>query len=201
MAETGTEPEGTAWSSAPRYSLASDVLATLALVVLALGWFLFPRSLHVPGDAYLGGASPHLLIEQVDASTTDATGRLYRRLRADALRRASPGEKSMLARPRLTVYPANGARWHFEAETGEVSPDGKNIYLPGPVQGRRGALHPIEIESRDLRIMATENYGVSDAPSTIRGAAFEARGTGLKIWLEDGRIEFLSEARGYMRPQ
>ena len=91
--------------------------------------------------------------------------------------------------------------WHFEAETGEVSPDGKSIYLPGPVLGRRDAVEPLEIDSRDLRIMATNNYGESDEPTTIRGTTFEARGTGMKIWLDEGRIDLLSDASGVMRPR
>ena len=49
--------------------------------------------------------------------------------------------------------------------------------------------------------MATNNYGESDQPATIRGTSFEARGTGVKIWLEEGRIELLSDASGIMRPR
>ena len=171
------------------------------LALIAIGSFVFPRALHWSGGGRLAGSPPHLLIEQVDASSTDASGRLYRRLRADELRRAAPNAKSMLIRPRVTVFPANGPRWHFEAETGEVSPDGKTIYLPGLVLGRRAAAEPLELASRDLRIMATDSYGESDAPATVRGRAFEARGTGVKIWLDEGRIEFLSDARAVMQPR
>ena len=67
--------------------------------------------------------------------------------------------------------------------------------------GRRDAVEPLEIDSRDLRIMATNNYGESDEPATIRGTTFEARGTGMKIWLEEGRIDLLSDASGVMRPR
>ena len=134
-------------------------------------------------------------------STTDPSGRMLRRLRAHELRRESPGAKSVLVRPRLTVFTEAGARWHFAAETGEVSPDGENIYLAGPVQGRRDAVQPLEIDGRDVRIMTTNNYGESDEPATVHGAAFEARGTGLKLWFEEGRIELLNDARGTLRPQ
>ena len=134
-------------------------------------------------------------------STTDSSGRLYRRLRAHELRRESPGAKSVLVRPRLTVFTEAGASWHLAAETGEVSPDGENIYLAGPVQGRRDAVQPLEIDGRDVRIMTTNNYGESDEPATVHGAAFEARGTGLKLWFEESRIELLSNARGSVRPQ
>ena len=188
-------------SPAPRHSLAWEILATLGAIFLALGWFAFPLSLQSPGSAPPLGTPPHLRIERVDALTTDPTGRLYRRLRAGEMRRMTPGAKSVLVRPRLTVFPATGPIWHFEAETGEVSPDGKNIYLPGPVLGRRDAIESLEIDSRDLRIMATNNYGESDEPATIRGTTFEARGTGMKIWLEEGRIDLLSDASGVVRPR
>lgn len=188
-------------SPAPQLSLAWEILATLGVIFLALGWFAFPLSLQSPGSAPPLGTPPHLRIERVDALTTDPSGRPYRRLRADEMQRMTPGAKSVLVRPRLTVFPATGPMWHFEAETGEVSPDGKNIYLPGPVLGRRDAVEPLEIDSRDLRITTTNSYGESDEPATIRGTTFEARGTGMKIWFEEGRIDLLSDARGVMRPR
>ena len=201
MAETPPEQGSNARSPAPRLPLAWEIFATLGAVFLALGWFAFPLVLQSPGSAPPPGTPPHLRIERVDALTTGPTGRLHRRLRADEMRRMTPDAKSVLVRPRLTVFPATGPMWHFEAETGEVSPDGKNIYLPGPVLGRRDAVEPLEIDSRDLRIMATNNYGESDKPATIRGTTFEARGTGMKIWLEEGRIDLLSDASGVMRPR
>ena len=188
-------------SPTPRHSLAWEILATLGAALLALGWFAFPLPLHSPDSTPAPGTPPHLRIERVDALTTDPSGRMYRRLRADEMQRMTPGAKSVLVRPRLTVFPAAGPMWHFEADTGEVSPDGKNIYLPGPVHGRRDAVEPLEIDSRDLRFTATNNYGESDEPATIRGTTFEARGTGMKIWLEEGRIELLSDASGVMRPR
>ena len=162
----------------------------------AAAWFLVPRSL-VPADPVpLSGSAPHLFIEEVDVSVTDASGRMHRRLQAEALRREVPGGTSVLVRPRLTVFSDGIAMWQFTAATGEVSPDGENIYLPGPVRGKRGPAKPIEIDSRDVRIAIADSYGESDQPSTIRGAAFQARGTGLKIWLDEGRVELLNDARG-----
>ena len=194
-------PPGREGDARPGRSVASEVLASVAVACLALAWFAFPLPLHSPGAASSPGTPPHLLIENVDALTTDPAGRMYRRMRADELRRMTPEAKSVLVRPRLTMFPVAGPRWHFAAASGEVSPDGKNIYLPGPVQGRRDAVEPLEIDSRDLRIMALNNYGESDQPATIRGTSFEARGTGVKIWLEEGRIELLSDASGVMRPR
>lgn len=184
-----------------RHPLALDVVASVLVALLAFGWFVFPLPLHSPDSAPPAGSPPHLLIERVDSLTTDPSGRPYRRMRADELRRMAPGGSSMLVRPRLTMFPAAGPKWHFEADSGVVSPDGKTIYLPGPVRGRRDAVARLEIDGRDLRIMAAENYGESDEPATVRGSAFEARGTGVKIWLEEGRIEFLSDASGVMQPR
>ena len=186
-------------SLASRHFPGRGTAATLAATVLALGWVSFPLPLQPPGSAPAPETPPQLHIRHVDTLTTNPSGRLYRRLRADEMQRMAPGMKSVLTRPRLTVFPTTGPRWYFEADTGEVSPDGKNIYLPGPVVGRRDAVEPLEIDSRDFRIMATSEYGESDQPTTIRGTTFEARGTGVKIWLEEGRIDLLSDASGIMR--
>lgn len=171
------------------------------MTLLALGWGVFPLPTHSPDPVPSPGTAPYLSMEQVDSMTTDPSGRMYRRLRADELSRTVPGAKSMLVRPRLTVFPATGPSWRFEAENGEVSPDGKNIYLPGPVRGRRDAAEPLEIDGRDFRIMTANDYGESDEPATVRGPSFEARGTGVKIWLEEGRIELLGDASSVLRPR
>ena len=188
-------------STRSSHPVALETLPTLSLALLALGWFVFPLPLHPPDPAPSRETGPHLSMEQVDSLTTDPSGRLHRRLRADELRRMVPGAKSMLLRPRLTIFPEAGPSWRFEAESGEVSPDGKNIYLPGPVQGRRDAVEPLEVAGRDFRIMDTNGYGESDEPATVRGASFEARGTGVKMWMEEGRIELLSDAGSVMRPR
>lgn len=184
-----------------RRSGALASLANVAGLLLALGWLVLPLPLHLPDSDPSPGTRPHLLIEQVDSLTTDPSGRIYRRLRAAELRRMTPGASSMLIRPRLTMFPAAGPRWRFEAERGEVSPDGKNVYLPGSVRGRRDAVEPLEIDGRDFRIMTASHYGESDEPATIRGDSFEARGTGVRFWLEEGRIELLADARGVLRPR
>lgn len=132
-------------------------------------------------------------------ATTDSSGRMHRRLQAEELRREVPGGESFLVRPRLTVFSGGEPLWNFTAERGEVSPDGENIYLPGPVRGRRGPVQPIEIDSADVRIMAAKSYGESDQPSMIRGRAFQARGNGLKIWLDEGRVELVNDARGTLQ--
>ena len=172
---------------------------TLLAVFGAVAWLAFPRSPAPDGSAALPSASPYLFIEEVDVSATDDAGRMHRRLQADALQREVPGGTSILLRPRLTVYSNGEPMWRFTAETGEVSPDGETIYLPGPVKGRRGPARPIEIDSSDVRIMVADSYGESRQPSAIRGAAFQARGTGLKIWLDEGRVELLNDARGSLQ--
>ena len=168
--------------------------------VCGLGWLLLPRLLSsTPSPPAV--PAWHLLVEAVDTATTDSSGRLYRRLRADELRRAAPDAKSELIRPRLTLLPETGKIWRFTAERGEVSPDRENVYLSGPVHGRRGPARPLEVESRDVRIMVSKSYGESDGPSTIRGTGFETRGTGVRFWLEEDRVELLSDAHGVFRPQ
>ena len=192
----GAQAVGGERSPAPRRASRWKRGFTFLAVCGAAAWLAYPRSPTPVGSAPVASAPPHLFIEKVDVSATDDSGRMHRRLQADTLRREVPGGKSILLRPRLTVYAGGEPMWRFTAETGEVSPDGENIYLPGPVKGRRGPARPIEIDSSDVRIMVADSYGESQRPSAIRGAAFQARGTGLRIWLDEGRVELVNDARG-----
>ena len=169
-------------------------------IVCGLGWLGLSRVPAPPAPAPPAAAAvPHLLVEEVYVVTTDRTGRVHRRLRADELRRAHPGAKSELVHPHLTVLPETGPSWRFTAESGEVSPDRENVYLPGTVRGRRGTVQPLEVESRDVRMMLSKNYGESGEPSTVRSKGFEVRGTGMRIWLEEDRVELLAETRTVFR--
>lgn len=182
---------------------AASRLRTLGWAALAavcgLGWIALSRVPAPPAPASPAASAPHLLVEKVDVVTTDRTGRVHRRLRADELRRAHPGAKSELVRPDLAVFPAAGPGWRFTAERGEVSPDRENVYLPGAVRGRRGAARPLEIESRGVRVMLSQGYGESSEPSAVRSAGLEVRGTGMRIWLEEDRVELLAETRTLFR--
>lgn len=162
----------------------------------ALVWLLVVPRAGPPPPPDPAETAPHLLIQDVEISTTGPSGRVVRRLRADEVRRAGPDADTRLVRPRLTVFPGNGASWRFTAERGELPPGRRSVRLPGPVHGHRGGTRPLRIDSRDVRIVLPDGYAESDDPSTIRGTGFESRGTGMRIWLEEGRIELLSETRG-----
>ena len=138
-------------------------------------------------------------LEEFDLLMIDPSGRIFRRLSVREARRDHPDAAYVLAEPRLRVFSRTGATWFLAAENGEVYPDGETIYLAGQVTGRRGAASPLEIDTRDVRIMPMSDYAESAAPTTIRGAAFEVRGEGAKIWLDEGRIDLLNEARGTLQ--
>ena len=169
--------------------------------VCGLGWLLLPRPAVVHPLATCrarvvsaGRGRRHRYHRLVRAPVTGACART-------SLRRAAPDAKSELIRPRPDVASRDRKIWRFTAERGEVSPDRENVYLSGPVHGRRGPARPLEVESRDVRIMVSKSYGESDGPSTIRGTGFETRGTGVRFWLEEDRVELLSDAHGVFRPQ
>ena len=67
------------------------------------------------------------------------------------------------------------------------------------MRGRRGTVQPLEVESRDVRMMLSKNYGESGEPSTVRSKGLEVRGTGMRIWLEEDRVELLAETRTVFR--
>lgn len=142
---------------------------------------------------------PDLLIEAIEMAVTDRSGRLVRRIRAASLRRMTAGGPSELERPRLELFQELGASWRFEAQSGEVSPDMKTIHLAGEVRGRRATGPRFELDTSEVVILAPRNYGETDRPAVIRGERYEARGTGLRVWMDEGRAELLADANGTYR--
>lgn len=174
-------------------------------MMVAAGWFIVPEFLPLFEQRTPGGTQtttvaegfepgPDLQVQKIDISSLDEAGRLHWRLLADNLEQATPEDESLLTRPELRLRTAKeDASWKFVADGGKVSPDGNTVHLPGEVSGELDTNPSLEFRSSDVRIEIAGGYGKTEAPTMVRRGGFVTRGKGAKFWLDEGRVEFLSE--------
>jgi len=142
---------------------------------------------------------PDFFIEDVISTMMDAEGKPLYRLQAAAINHY-PDDKSLaLGAPRVEYYRRQLPPWTAESEAGRVYDDGRQVFLDGKVTMHRPAegTQPItELHTRDLLILPEDDYAETTASVRITSGASELKGTGMRIYLDEGRLELLANGEG-----
>ena len=164
----------------------------------ASGWVL-----HVldPGDVPAPAPrSPGALRAYMENSVTvemDDAGRPRRRIAARYME-FHHDDTVALSSPYYVLYRAGGEPWHVRSERGRVSADGDIVWLLGKVDIWRNdgsGARNLEIRTEDLKVLSESGYGETGKPVTIRTPASESKGVGLRAFLDENRLELLSQVR------
>ena len=130
----------------------------------------------------------------------DDTGRPKRRLEAD--RMVYRADRTvMLTNPYYVLYRTEREPWHVRSERGQVSPGGNVVLLTGGVDIWRNdgdGARNLDIRTEDLRVLPESEYGETAGPATITMPASTSTGVGMRAWLDETRIELLSEVRTHV---
>ena len=109
-----------------------------------------------------------------------------------------PNTNSTLKAPSLVFYKDKQATWTLHAERGEVSPDGKEVWLLGKTTLLRHAQrYPMEILTRDVRVLIETEYAETSAPTTIISHKDKNYSLGVQINMPTGQVDLLSQVRGH----
>lgn len=181
-------------------------LPGVLLVVLALGsaWFLnhLKRS---DGEADGGQRhNPDFFMRDFSTVRMGTNGLPERELRAEHMVHYPDTDSSELARPHLVIHQPPRPPWHVGAESGWVSPDSEVVLLQGRVriwQESRDRAGQIEIHTRDLRVLPESLYAETDRPVSIRAAGSETKSVGMRVFMQEHRIELLSQVLTYFEPR
>jgi lipopolysaccharide export system protein LptC len=170
------------------------------LFALAVGsaWLI-----HVldPGRLAPVAAPAHVPDFYLDKFTTvhmDGEGNPKRRLEGARLAHYPDTDSNEIRAPYMVLYHPTREPWHVRAERGWVSGAGDVILLLGEVHVWRDSsshTREVDIRTRDLRVLPQSEYGETDKPVVIRTRNAELRAVGMRAWLDDNRIELLSQVQ------
>ena len=175
-----------------RHSMLIMLLALAAFSAWLLD-FLNPEQPPERGDRT---RVPDFYMEQFSTLTYDVDGQPYRHVRGEHMAHFADTGTSEFVQPRITIHTPAGPPWQVRSERGWASSNEDVLLLLGEVNiwrendlGRR----LMEIDTRDLRVLPDTGYGETDQPVTIRRGSMTSRGVGMRAYLEDDRLELVSQ--------
>ena len=176
------------------------VLAVALVTAIASGWML--HSLDVGKTAAAGDPpdAPDAYMERFVTVEMDGTGRPKRRLEADYMSYHAD-ETVELTNPHYVLFRSEGEPWHVRSERGRVSADGTVVKLLGKVDIWRNDAsggRSLDIRTEHLTVRPAAEYGETREKVTIRTPTHTSTGVGMRAYLDETRIELLSQVRTHV---
>jgi len=149
--------------------------------------------------------APVLIIEQFRAVRLNVAGLRESVIAAPRLAQLPNNLGTRIEQPALDWYQPDGRthKWRLQAEQGWVSADQQSVRLEGEVTMVRTAdsgQTPMTITTRDVLVRPDERYVETAAPTRAVTPQGEFRAVGVRAWLDEERLELLSEVRGTHEP-
>ena len=177
--------------------------AVLVCIAVASSVWLVQLGEREEQVARFEGHAPEMTMEEFDVIDMGKDGSPLRRLSAAYMAQYIDTQTKELTRPHLVVYQDDAQPWHVASKRGWVSADNDVLMLLGKVDiwrnypdGRR----EIHIETEDLRVVPDEEYAETELPVTISTPESLTRGTGMRAYLGESRVQLLSSVRTTINP-
>ena len=141
--------------------------------------------------------APDAYMEKFVTVEMDDAGRPRRRLEADYMEYHAD-RTIELSNPHYVLHRTDGQPWHVRSERGEVSANGAVLQLLGKVGVWRddaSGIRGVDIRTEHLTVWPESEFGATGERVTIRTPATTSTAVGMRAYLDETRIELLSEAR------
>lgn len=170
----------------------------LLLLAMSTTWLLSQLDSHPVGKSPALDESPDYYIEDFQMTSMDENGQPKRRLAAEYMEHYPNTNIKKLTSAYLVMYQSASPTWHVRAARARVSADNQVIDLLGEVriwrEGMSG-VRDLEVETEQLTVYADSHYGETLKPVVIRTAHSESHGTGMQVYLDEGRLILKSQVR------
>ncbi len=170
------------------------------LVVLAVASSLWLADLgQPPGEVKrFAGRAPDLTMRGFEVTSMGEDGNPLRRLSATYMAHFRDTDTKELTQPHLVIYQEGAEPWNIASERGLVSAGNDVLMLLGQVsiwRDRPDGKREITIETEDLRVLPREDYAETELPVRISTPESFTRGTGMRAYLGESRVQLLSEVK------
>jgi lipopolysaccharide export system protein LptC len=125
-------------------------------------------------------------------------GKLQYDMTSDKVEHVKASEITLLTKPDLQMYRGTPLPWHIQSERGEVNPDGTQVELIDSVRIARtdDKQRTTIITSSRMTVFPQKQYAQTEQAVRIDGAGGVTTAKGMKAYLNDGRMNLLSNVRG-----
>ena len=176
----------------------------LVLLFVFSSWFLNHLSKHERIQPAALAHDPDYYMEDFTTLTMNQDGTPKNKLFADYMAHYQDDDTTELLEPTLEIYRNDKPPVIVTADKGWVTTDNEVILLTGNVYLRENdnaGLLKLEVITSDARILLKQDYAETDKPITINGKRSTVKSVGMRAYLQEERIELLSNVRGKIEPK
>lgn len=176
------------------------ILLLIALLLVAIGyWNIRPESFMQEAPVSQGSQSPiDFYVTNSRTVQYQPDGKRNYELTTEKMEHVKASDVSLLTRPDLLSYRGSQLPWHVTSERGEVGPKGEEVELIDNVKVERTDAkgRPTVITSSRMTVLPEKDYAETHQPVRIVAANGVTTATGMKAYLDEGRVLLLSNVRG-----
>lgn len=176
------------------------LLVLVAALLVAIGyWNIRPESF-MQQPAASSAEQPAVDFYVLNSRTVQfqEDGSRHYEMTADKVEHIKASDISLLTRPELQAYNGGELPWHVQSERGEVGPQGAEVELIDKVRVARTDAkgRPTILTTERLTLFPEKDYAETGQPVRIEAANGVTTATGMKAYLNEGRMLLLSNVRG-----
>lgn len=141
---------------------------------------------------------PDYYMENFTTITMNQDGKPKNKLYADYMAHYPDDNTSELHRPELEIFRENKQPIHVRSDLGWVTSNNEVILLKGNVylyQNDDNGKLKTELLAEDAKVLVGEKYAETDNPTTLINGKSTTTAVGMRAYLQEQRLEFLSNVR------
>jgi lipopolysaccharide export system protein LptC len=181
------------------------ILAVVLLIVAYGNWLVTTFQSTTTTGPQEARHDPDLFAEDVISTMMDTNGNPRYRLTAKVVNHYPDNKSASIEAPRLEYFRQQLPPWTAESETGRIYDQGRQVFLDGQVTMHRpaeGKQPATRLYTQDLLILPEDDYAETAAAVKIKSGESELRGTGMRVYMSEGRLELLAKGKGvYVFPR
>lgn len=141
---------------------------------------------------------PDYYMENFTTLTMNQNGKPKNRLYADYMAHYPDDNTSELHQPKLEIFRENKQPINVRSDMGWVTSNNDVILLKGNVylhQNDNDGRLKMELLAEDAKVLVDEKYAETDKPTTLISRKSTTTSVGMRAYLQEQRLEFLSHVR------
>ena len=141
---------------------------------------------------------PDYYMENFTTLTMNQDGKPKNRLYADYMAHYPDDNTSELHQPKMEIFRENKQPINVRSDRGWVTSNNDVILLSGNVylhQNDDDGKLKLELLAEDAKVLVDEKYAETDKPTTLISRKSTTTSVGMRAYLQEQRLEFLSNVR------
>ncbi len=141
-------------------------------------------------------AEPDFYLSNTSSVEFDKSGKLRYRFNAKLLEHFPIGDYTLVESPDVTLFHDDGTPWYISANQGRAASGNENIKLwDNVVILRDTPKDPLQMNTRTLTIVPKQDLAETAQDVVIKGQNGNVEATGMKAYINENRMELLSNVR------